>query len=157
MDGTGGATPLGRFGIYSQAGSDWHRSLLASLLIRCRMPLINRLDRRGSLFLDSASASFEDGERCGSGELSEDNSSSAGRSISSGMEAPFPLSGRDGGRGRGGPRDLLARLASKRVCRRSFSSCKRFACSCNSTICRACSSCLASISWRQWRNWSTGG
>ena len=40
---------------------------------------MDQLGRRGGLFLDWASATFGDGERRGSGELSEDNSSSAGR------------------------------------------------------------------------------
>ena len=44
---------------------------------------MDRLDRRGGLFLEWASAAFGDGEQRGSGELSEDNSSSAGRSTSS--------------------------------------------------------------------------
>ena len=49
---------------------------------------------------------FRDGEPRGSGELSEDNSSSASRSMSSITAASLPLLGRDGGSGRGGPRDL---------------------------------------------------
>ena len=40
----------------------------------------DRLDRRGNLFLKWSFAAFEDGERRGSGDLQEDNSSSAGRS-----------------------------------------------------------------------------
>ena len=52
---------------------------------------MDRLSRRGGLFLDWASAAFEDGERRGSGELSEDNSSFAGRSMSSGTVATLPL------------------------------------------------------------------
>ena len=115
------------------------------------------MDRRGGLFLDWASVAFGDGERRGSGELPEDNSSSTGRSMSSGTTTFFPLSGRDRGSGRGGPRDFSAWLASNRVRRRSLSSRNRFACSRNSAICLACSSCLASISWRQRRNWSSGG
>ena len=57
-----------------------------------------------------ASAEFGDGERCGSGELSEENSSSVGKSMSSGIVASLPLSGRDGGSGRGGPRYFSAWL-----------------------------------------------
>ena len=100
---------------------------------------------------------FGDGERCGSGELPEDNSSSASRSMSSGTAASLPLSRRDGGSGRGGPRDFSAWMASNRVRRCSLSSLNRFVCSRNSTIYLACSSCLASISWRQRRNWSSRG
>ena len=69
---------------------------------------MDRLGRLGGLFLDWASVAFGDGERRGSGELSEDNSSSVGRSMSSGTAASLPLSGRDGGSGRGGPRDFSA-------------------------------------------------
>ena len=106
--------------------------------------------------MDWVSTAFRDGERRRSGELSEDNSSSIDRSMSSGTTASLPLSGLDGGSGRGGPRDFLAWLASNRVRRRSSSSRNRFACSRNSAIYLACSSCLASISWRQRRNWSSG-
>ena len=118
---------------------------------------MDRLGRRGDLFLDWASAAFGDGESCGSGELSEDNSSFAGRLMSSGTAASLPLSGRDGGSGRGGPRDFSAWLACNRVRRSLLSSRNRFACSRNSATCLACSSCLASISWRQRRNWSSRG
>ena len=48
-----------------------------------------------------ASAAFGDGERRGSGELPEDNSSSAGRSTSSGAATSLPLPGREGGNGFG--------------------------------------------------------
>ena len=44
---------------------------------------MDRLDRRGGLFLDWASAAFGGGEQRRSGELPEDSSSSADRSISS--------------------------------------------------------------------------
>ena len=100
---------------------------------------------------------FRDGERRGSGELSKDNSSSAGRSMLSGTAASLPLSGRDGGSGQGGPRDFSAWLASNRVRRRSLFSRNRFACSRNSATCLACSSCFSSISWHQRRNWSSWG
>ena len=62
------------------------------------------------------------------------------------VHRPPCLCRRDGGSGRGGPRDFSAWLASNRVCRRSLSSLNRFACSRNSATCLACSSCLASIS-----------
>ena len=54
---------------------------------------MDRLGRRGGLFLDWASAAFGDGERSGSGELSEDNLSSVGRLMLSGTTASLPLSG----------------------------------------------------------------
>ena len=60
---------------------------------------MDRLGRQGDLFLEWASADFGDGERRGRGELPEDNSSSAGRSISSGIAASLPLPGREGGKG----------------------------------------------------------
>ena len=66
---------------------------------------MDRLGRRGGLFLDWAFAVLGDGERRESRELSEDNSSFAGRLTSSGTATSLPLSGRDGGSGRGGPRD----------------------------------------------------
>ena len=114
--------------------------------------LMDWLDRRGALFLDWTSAAFEDGERRGREELSEDSSSSAGRTMSSDAATSLPLPGKDGENGRASSRDCSARPASNRVSRRSFSSRNRFACSCNLAICRACSSCFASISWRQRRN-----
>ena len=112
---------------------------------RCAV-LMDRLGRRGGLFLDWTSADFGDGELLGNGELSEDNSSSVDRSMSLGTTASLPLSGRDGGGERGGPRDVSAWQVSNRVHRRSLSSCNRFACSLNSATSLACSSCLASIS-----------
>ena len=102
-----------------------------------------------------ASTMFGDGERRGRREFPEDGSSSAGRSMSSDAATSLPLQGRDGGNGRAGSHDCSPRPVSNRVRRRSFSSRNRFACSCNSTICRACSSCFASISCRQTRNWSS--
>ena len=69
---------------------------------------MDRLGRQGGLFLDWATAAFGDDERRGSGELSEDNSSSTGRSMSSGTAVSFPLSGRDERSGQGGPRDFSA-------------------------------------------------
>ena len=93
MDGTGGAMPLGRLGTYSCDGSNWRWSLLASLRTRRCAVLTDRLGQQGGLFLDWASVTFGDGERRGSGELLEDNSSSAGRSMSSGTAASLPLSG----------------------------------------------------------------
>ena len=157
MDGIGGATSPGSLGRIFIGWLRLASDLLASLRTRRCAVLMDQLGQRRGLFLDWASAAFGDGERCGSKELSEDNFSSVGRSMSSGTTASLPLSGRDGGSGRGGPRDFSAWQASNRVRRHLLSSLNRFVCSRNSATCLACSSCLASISWRQRRNWSSGG
>ena len=52
---------------------------------------MNWLERRGGLFLDSASTLFFGGGRSRSGELSEDNSSSTATSFSSGRIGSLPL------------------------------------------------------------------
>ena len=91
-------------------GGRW--PLLGSLRVLCLAILIDRLGRRDSLFLEWASAAFGDDERRRRGELPEDNSSSAGKSISSGVAASLPLPGREGGKGRGVSRDCTAQLAS---------------------------------------------
>ena len=52
MDATGGVMLPGRSGTYSRASSDWRWSLLASLCTQSRATLMDRLDRRGGLFLD---------------------------------------------------------------------------------------------------------
>ena len=70
---------------------------------------MDRPDRRGGLFLDWAFATFGGGERHGSGELPEDSSSFACRSISSGAATSLPLPGREGGKGRGGVAPVSAR------------------------------------------------
>ena len=88
------------------------RPLLGSLLVQCLIVLIDRQGRRDGLFLEWASAAFGDDERRRRGELPEDNSSSAGKSISSGVATSLPLPGREGGKGRGGSRDCTAQLAS---------------------------------------------
>ena len=54
----GGVIPPNQVDICSGASSERGLSLLTSLLIRRRAPLIARLDWRGGLFLDSASALF---------------------------------------------------------------------------------------------------
>ena len=76
------------------------------------------------------------------GELLEDNSSSADRSMS-GKAASLPLPGWEEGKGGGSSSESSARPASSCARRRSFSSRNRFVCS---AICLACSSCLTSIS-----------
>ena len=53
-----GAMPPNQANMYSGANSDWGLSLLASLRVRRCVTLIARLDWRGGLFLDSASALF---------------------------------------------------------------------------------------------------
>ena len=130
----------------SGANSEWGLSLLASLCIRRCIPLITRLEWRGGLFLDSASALFWGGERQGSRELSDDNSSSVGGSLWPGRAGFLPLFFRVKGTCWAALYGFLTLLVSKRVRKRSFSCCKWFACSRNSTIYLACSSCFASIS-----------
>ena len=58
MNGSGGATPLCHMGTFSGACSDCRRSLLISLRTQRCMPLTERLERSGGLFLDSASTLF---------------------------------------------------------------------------------------------------
>ena len=77
MNSSDGATSLCHVGTFSRACFDCRCSLLNSLRTRRCMPLTERLERRGGLFLDSASTLFFGGGRSGSGELPEDNSSSA--------------------------------------------------------------------------------
>ena len=86
-----GATPLYHVGIFSGACSDCLLSLLNSLRTRRGMPLTDLLERRGGLFLDSASTLFLRGGRSGSGELPEDNSSSVDASLSSSRIGSLPL------------------------------------------------------------------
>ena len=85
---------------------------MGSLRAQCLVTLMDRLVRRAGLFLERASAASEVGERRGSGELQEDNSSSSSRSTSSSATTSLPLLGLAGGNGRGGSRDCPARLAS---------------------------------------------
>ena len=92
MVDTGRGRSLVRLGKYWWAGVGGCWSLLGSLRSRRLTTLTNRLDRRGDLFLEWASAVFGDGERRGSGELLEDNSSSAGYRP---VQRP-PCLGRDG-------------------------------------------------------------
>ena len=105
MDGPSEGKPSGRLGAYWGAGVRGHWFLLSSLRTRRLAILTDRLGRRGGLFLKWASAAFEDGERRGRGELPEDNSSSAGRSISSDTAVSLPLLGWERGKGRGGSHD----------------------------------------------------
>ena len=91
MNESGGATPLCHVGTFSGACFDCRRSLLISLRARRCIPLTERLERCGGLFLDSASSLFFGGERSGSGELLEDNSSSTTASLSLGKRGSLPL------------------------------------------------------------------
>ena len=59
----GGAIPLNRVAIHSGANCERGISLLSFFCIWRRVPLIVRLDWRGGLFLDSASALLKGGER----------------------------------------------------------------------------------------------
>ena len=81
MDGTGEGKPPARSGTYWGVGVGGRWSLLGSLCTRRLTMLMDRLDRVGGLCLEWDSAAFGDGERHGSGELPEDNSSSSGRSV----------------------------------------------------------------------------
>ena len=83
-NGSDGVVPLCHMGMFSGVCSDYRFSLLNSLRTRRGMPLTDQLERRGGLFLDSASTLFFGGGRSGSGQLPEDNSSSASVSLSSG-------------------------------------------------------------------------
>ena len=91
MNGIDGATPLCHVGTFSGACSDCHRSLLISFRTQQCMPLTEKLERCGGLFLDSASTLFFGGGRSRSGELPEDNSSSTAASLSPGRMGSLPL------------------------------------------------------------------
>ena len=113
MNGSGGATPLCHVGTFSGAYSDCRRSLLISLHTRQCMPLTERLGRGEGLFLDSASTLFFWGERSSSGELLEDNSSSAVASLSPGKIGSLPLFCLTGGAGWLLPRAFSPQPSSK--------------------------------------------
>ena len=146
MNGSDGDTPLCHEGTFSGACSDCRRSLLISLHARRCMPLTKWLERRKGLFLYSASTLSFGGGRSGSGELPEDNSSSAAASLSPGRIGSLPLFCLTGGAGWLLPRAFSPRSSSKQARKRSFSYCRWSARLCNSTICLACSSCFVSIS-----------
>ena len=148
-NGSGGATPSCHVGTFSGTYSDWRRSLLISLRTRRCMPLTERLERHGGLFLDSASTLLFGGEGSCNGELPEDNSSSATASLSPGRMGSFPLFCLTGGARRLLPLAFSPRSSSKRACRQSLSCCRRSSWLCNSAICLTCSSYFVSISRRQ--------
>ena len=143
-----GAAPPSHASMFSRAHFDCHLSLHT----RQGMPLADRLERHGGLFLDSASTLFFGGGRSGSGELSEDNSSSAAASLSSDRIGSLPSFCLTGGAGWLLPYAFSIRSPSRRACRQSFSCCKWSARLCSLDICLACSSCFAFISWHQRRN-----
>ena len=138
--------------MFSRALSDCRLSLLNSLRTRWGMPLMDRLEQRGGLFLDSASILCSGGDRSGIGELPEDNSSSAVTSLSFGRIGTLPLSCLTGGARWVLPRAFSICSPSRRVRMRSCSCYRWSARLCNSTICLVCSSCFASISCCQRRN-----
>ena len=82
MNGSDSAAPLCHVGTFSGASSYCRPSLLISLRTRRCMPLTEWLERRGGLFLDSASTLFFGGGKSGSRELPKDNSLSAAASLS---------------------------------------------------------------------------
>ena len=146
MNGSDSATPLYHIGISSGACSDYRLSLLNSLLTRRGMPLADRLERHGGLFLDSTSTLFFGGGRSGSGELPEDNSSSVAASLSSGRICSLPLFYLTEGAEWLLPRAFSICSPSKRARRRLFSCCRWLAQLCNLAIYLACSSYFVSIS-----------
>ena len=146
MNGSDGATPLCHAGTFLGACSDCRCSPLNSLRTQRCMPLMERLEWRRGLFLDSTSTLFFRGGKSESGELPEDNSSSAAASLSPSKMGSLPLLCLIGGVRWLLPRAFSPRSSSKRACRRSFSCYRWSAQFCNSAICLACSSCFASIS-----------
>ena len=91
MDGTsGGDAPesLGRIFMSRLQLASVHTSFSPYLAFR---GIDGSVGSTRGLFLDLVSTTFGDGERRRSGELLEDNSSSAGRSMSSGTTASLPL------------------------------------------------------------------
>ena len=79
------------------------------------MPLTDRLERRGGLFLDLASTLFFRGGRSGSEELPKDNSSSVVMSLSSSRTESLPLLCLTGGAGWLPPRAFSIRSPSRRA------------------------------------------
>ena len=88
------------------------------------MPLTDQLERRGGLFLDSASPLFFGGSALGSEDLSEDNSSFAAASMSYDWIGSLPLFCLTGGAGRLLSRTFSPSSPSRRVRKRSFSCCR---------------------------------
>ena len=85
-NGSDGVAPLCHAGTFSRVCSDCRLSLLNSILTQRGMPLTDRLERHGGLFLDSAYTLF-----FGSRELPEDNSSFVVASLSASRIGSLPL------------------------------------------------------------------
>ena len=145
-NGSDGAMPLCHVGIFSGACFHYRLYLLNSLLTRRGMPLMDRLERRGGLFLDLVSTLFFRGGRSGSGELPKDNSLSAAASLSSDQIGSLPLFCLTRGARWLLPRAFSIRSSSRRVRMQLFSCCRWSARLYNSAICLASSSCFVSIS-----------
>ena len=146
MNESDGATPLCHMGTFSRACYDYRCSLLISICARRCMPLTERLERRGDLFLDSASTLFFRGEISGSGELLEDNSSSPAALLSPGRMGSLPLFCLTGGARWSLAYAFSPRSSSKQARGRSFSCYRWSTWFRNSAICLACSSYFISIS-----------
>ena len=114
-NGSDGVAPLCHAVIFSGACSNCRFSLLNSLCTRRGMPLTEWLERRGGLFLNSASTLFFRGGRSRSRELPEDNLSSASVSLSFGRIGSLPLFCLIGGAGWLFPRAFSTRSSSKRA------------------------------------------
>ena len=124
LKGSGGVTPPNDTGMCSRTRSKCLLSLLNSRRTRRGMPLTDRLERRGGLFLDSDSTLFFEGSGSGSRELPKDSSSSAAVSLSSDQIGSLPLFYLAGGGGWPLPRTFSVHSPSRRVRSRSFSCCK---------------------------------
>ena len=83
-NGSDGTAPPSHTGMFSGAHFDCHLSLLNSIRTRWGIPLTDRLERRGGLFLNYTSTLFFGGVRSGSEYLTEDNLLSDAASLSSG-------------------------------------------------------------------------
>ena len=124
LKGSGGVAPLRNAGLCSGARSVWRLSLLNSLYTRLVMPLMDRLERRGGLFLDLASALLFGGKASISSELSEDNSSFVVALLSSDRTGSLYLFYLTGAAGWLLLNTFVAYSSPKQVRRRSFSYCR---------------------------------
>ena len=109
MNISDGAMPLYHMGTFLGVCSGCCLSLLISLRTRRCMPLMEWLERRRGLFVDSTSTLFFGGKRSSSRELLKDNSSPAAASLSPDKMGSLPLFCLTGGGGW-----LLARAFSPR-------------------------------------------
>ena len=99
MNGSDDAAPLCHVGTFSGAYFDCRCSLLISIRTGRRMPLTERLEQHGALFLDSASTLFFRGDKSGSGDLPKDNLLFATASLSLDKMGSLPLFCLTGGAG----------------------------------------------------------